>query len=131
MGSSRSGSGLSRSVSDGQPFRRMHEWSPVQTSGSTPNRGCTTVRPSDRRSEEHTSELQSPYDLVCRLLLEKKKQKVADRFPKCQESCVQLPRDVDDGDTLVPAEQETRLHDRGTFSMNQLVIPVSIAHLQS
>src|SRR6266516_2041461 len=27
----------------------------------------------DTRSEEHTSELQSPYDLVCRLLLEKKK----------------------------------------------------------
>src|SRR5437867_9446687 len=29
----------------------------------------------DIRSEEHTSELQSPYDLVCRLLLEKKKKK--------------------------------------------------------
>src|SRR5207248_9895503 len=29
----------------------------------------------DVRSEEHTSELQSPYDLVCRLLLEKKKKK--------------------------------------------------------
>src|SRR5207248_11340253 len=27
------------------------------------------------RSEEHTSELQSPYDLVCRLLLEKKKKR--------------------------------------------------------
>src|SRR5207248_11751129 len=27
------------------------------------------------RSEEHTSELQSPYDIVCRLLLEKKKNK--------------------------------------------------------
>src|SRR6266705_6603851 len=27
----------------------------------------------DWRSEEHTSELQSPYDLVCRLLLEKTK----------------------------------------------------------
>src|SRR5437867_7925288 len=26
----------------------------------------------EARSEEHTSELQSPYDLVCRLLLEKK-----------------------------------------------------------
>src|SRR5271168_4116934 len=26
--------------------------------------------PGERRSEEHTSELQSPYDLVCRLLLE-------------------------------------------------------------
>src|SRR5207248_10903799 len=30
------------------------------------------------RSEEHTSELQSPYDLVCRLLLEKKKTKRTD-----------------------------------------------------
>src|SRR5207248_8398729 len=29
--------------------------------------------PHDTRSEEHTSELQSPYDLVCSLLLEKKK----------------------------------------------------------
>src|SRR5256885_11702510 len=28
----------------------------------------------DLRSEEHTSELQSPCNLVCRLLLEKKKQ---------------------------------------------------------
>src|SRR5207248_8660505 len=32
---------------------------------------CLT--PSISRSEEHTSELQSPYDLVCRLLLEEKK----------------------------------------------------------
>src|SRR5437867_6591890 len=31
------------------------------------------IRRRDPRSEEHTSELQSPYDLVCRLLLEKKK----------------------------------------------------------
>src|SRR5207248_3911049 len=33
-----------------------------------------SVKPSSSflRSEEHTSELQSPYDLVCRLLLEKK-----------------------------------------------------------
>src|SRR5438876_3650190 len=30
---------------------------------------------SERRSEEHTSELQSPVHLVCRLLLEKKKKK--------------------------------------------------------
>src|SRR5438094_2324310 len=33
------------------------------------------------RSEEHTSELQSPYDLVCRLLLEKKKITVRRRMP--------------------------------------------------
>src|SRR5947208_6052233 len=32
-------------------------------------------RPDRRRSEEHTSELQSPDHLVCRLLLEKKKKK--------------------------------------------------------
>src|SRR5574338_1652834 len=30
-------------------------------------------RPRSPRSEEHTSELQSPWHLVCRLLLEKKK----------------------------------------------------------
>src|SRR5437879_9342726 len=30
------------------------------------------------RSEEHTSELQSPMYLVCRLLLEKKKQQISD-----------------------------------------------------
>src|SRR3989440_3645225 len=30
----------------------------------------------ERRSEEHTSELQSRSDLVCRLLLEKKKKKI-------------------------------------------------------
>src|SRR5256885_10014780 len=37
---------------------------------------CTCDSPSGRgmpRSEEHTSELQSPCNLVCRLLLEKKK----------------------------------------------------------
>src|SRR5207248_10704541 len=32
----------------------------------------SSSRPAPSRSEEHTSELQSPYDLVCRLLLEKK-----------------------------------------------------------
>src|SRR3989454_6561760 len=31
------------------------------------------LRPLQHRSEEHTSELQSPCNLVCRLLLEKKK----------------------------------------------------------
>src|SRR5438094_5839425 len=36
--------------------------------------GSRILLPGITRSEEHTSELQSPYDLVCRLLLEKKKQ---------------------------------------------------------
>src|SRR5437867_9398581 len=34
---------------------------------------CVREALAPERSEEHTSELQSPYDLVCRLLLEKKK----------------------------------------------------------
>src|SRR5260221_10882853 len=37
----------------------------------------------DRRSEEHTSELQSHSDLVCRLLLEKKKKKKKVQKSKC------------------------------------------------
>src|SRR5690349_23199924 len=37
--------------------------------------GAQVETPRRRRSEEHTSELQSRRDLVCRLLLEKKKQK--------------------------------------------------------
>src|SRR5699024_11354204 len=42
--------------------------------------GNRALRSSSRsistRSEEHTSELQSRFDLVCRLLLEKKKKKI-------------------------------------------------------
>src|SRR5688572_26751429 len=38
-----------------------------------PVRGCPFARRKRCRSEEHTSELQSQSNLVCRLLLEKKK----------------------------------------------------------
>src|SRR2546426_9168702 len=38
--------------------------------------------PEFRRSEEHTSELQSPCNLVCRLLLEKKKTNKQEKEPK-------------------------------------------------
>src|SRR2546426_8815295 len=39
------------------------------------DRKCYRLGLTPRRSEEHTSELQSPCNLVCRLLLEKKKKK--------------------------------------------------------
>src|SRR2546426_6893162 len=45
----------------------------------------TPPQPGGIRSEEHTSELQSPCNLVCRLLLEKKK-KIEARKPKCTRS---------------------------------------------
>src|SRR5258708_31763027 len=40
---------------------------------------CTQIERIKTRSEEHTSELQSPDHLVCRLLLEKKKKKHKNR----------------------------------------------------
>src|SRR5207249_6421666 len=40
---------------------------------ATSPHGHAGATPGGRRSEEHTSELQSRFDLVCRLLLEKKK----------------------------------------------------------
>src|SRR2546421_5101880 len=39
------------------------------------------AQPDELRSEEHTSELQSRSDLVCRLLLEKKKSQAPVHFP--------------------------------------------------
>src|SRR2546430_10488329 len=60
--------------------------SPRRPSPRRPASACPAVRPARRcrprsgarpalRSEEHTSELQSQSNLVCRLLLEKKKKK--------------------------------------------------------
>src|SRR5438105_11814429 len=56
--------------------KRSSSTSPARVSASTTSAlvaGATPAAP--RRSEEHTSELQSRVDLVCRLLLEKKKKK--------------------------------------------------------
>src|SRR5437867_5397601 len=49
-------------------------FSPRNASRAIPERSACPFPDRRRRlrSEEHTSELQSPYDLVCRLLLEKK-----------------------------------------------------------
>src|SRR6476661_1126569 len=47
--------------------------------------GSCTGTGSSRRSEEHTSELQSHLNLVCRLLLEKKKAVIAVPHFKCHE----------------------------------------------
>src|SRR3989454_2112280 len=43
------------------------------------------------RSEEHTSELQSPCNLVCRLLLEKKKKKTKQEHGK---TCQNIQREI-------------------------------------
>src|SRR3712207_7427798 len=46
-----------------------------RATGRRETRACTHTGRGSGRSEEHTSELQSRQYLVCRLLLEKKKQK--------------------------------------------------------
>src|SRR3712207_8489774 len=53
-----------------------HQWSAPPSAPArlpTSASGCRRCPPRRRRSEEHTSELQSRQYLVCRLLLEKKK----------------------------------------------------------
>src|SRR2546426_6069965 len=51
-----------------------------------PGQGCRNGRRGLQRSEEHTSELQSPCNLVCRLLLEKKKRKNHGGYHACEQS---------------------------------------------
>src|SRR5216683_8269114 len=53
----------------------LHDALPICSSTAWAEFLCGPVLPNDatNRSEEHTSELQSRSDLVCRLLLEKKK----------------------------------------------------------
>src|SRR5438067_4956746 len=63
--SSRSTRPLSKPIRAGSHARRS----------SPKNENPLAVRGFELRSEEHTSELQSRFDLVCRLLLEKKKKK--------------------------------------------------------
>src|SRR5256885_9674817 len=50
----------------------------------------------DHRSEEHTSELQSPCNLVCRLLLEKKKKRITREhtYRRCSGTFRPLARDA-------------------------------------
>src|SRR5258705_3415692 len=54
-------------------FRILVPWFPIYIGNQNPQMCTGRVYPSFRRSEEHTSELQSLRHLVCRLLLEKKK----------------------------------------------------------
>src|SRR2546426_1289053 len=61
-------------VADNSGARRVEMIMPI--GGSTGKIASLGDRIKVTRSEEHTSELQSPCNLVCRLLLEKKKKKL-------------------------------------------------------
>src|SRR5260221_10009373 len=81
-------------------FRSWPENRPKRQSqlGKPGNKFLLTPTPTEQqicfsRSEEHTSELQSHSDLVCRLLLEKKKTDTSSnrinlKLPKTQQKCI-------------------------------------------
>src|SRR5438034_4845425 len=56
------------------PFTNAEAWVTVEREGLIEQRRLRIASGATTRSEEHTSELQSHSDLVCRLLLEKKKE---------------------------------------------------------
>src|SRR5256885_8311482 len=66
-------------ISDSKPGRKKRNLASTQRRAwnfHSPIAKCRSATASEtkvKRSEEHTSELQSPCNLVCRLLLEKKK----------------------------------------------------------
>src|SRR5207249_7953087 len=84
-------------LEDGRGAPRLEDGEPREPLGSAPRAGRRHVEEhpaADRdhrgvaphdvpvtRSEEHTSELQSRFDLVCRLLLEKKKKQTKQHAP--------------------------------------------------
>src|SRR5688500_19700472 len=65
--------GRGRVVPRTVPVRRLRERALAGARGGAQPRGAEEPQGAAARSEEHTSELQSPCNLVCRLLLEKKK----------------------------------------------------------
>src|SRR6478672_13661050 len=70
------------SLHDALPIYTLPGWSSARASASLRRRRGRSA-PAPYRSEEHTSELQSRSDLVCRLLLEKKKKyKINDKLKK-------------------------------------------------
>src|SRR2546426_4939878 len=69
----------SQPIADLRADRKPRDRSPLEAAADAPQRrellGGRVGR--EARSEEHTSELQSPCNLVCRLLLEKKNRTLA------------------------------------------------------
>src|SRR2546428_4288134 len=77
------------SLHDALPISRSERWVHGRIWRASPhllagvgNRRCPGRDGCQHRSEEHTSELQSRSDLVCRLLLEKKNKKQAVNYTR-------------------------------------------------
>src|SRR5437667_1949854 len=92
--------------------RRSSRWSRSTRSRATPSAASIAWRAPGRgprmRSEEHTSELQSHHDLVCRLLLEKKKCIVAAGFIRSVPTFVVFAWRAND-EYVIPAAEVARI----------------------
>src|SRR6266705_6979450 len=81
----------------------LHDALPISARGSIGSRLTTstpvtpTATSSFARSEEHTSELPSPYEIVCRLLLEKKITRMSAAPPHASRSWLSLTEGAADG----------------------------------
>src|SRR5205807_7855527 len=84
-------------------FRSRGSTAPVGTGARVKKPNATVSGRSISRSEEHTSELQSPCNLVCRLLLEKKKKGQARPRPPPLAA-----NDHPDAERLDPANDQRR-----------------------
>src|SRR5256885_10940076 len=71
-------------------FRSSKRSAALESRGAPQSR--SDLSPALRRSEEHTSELQSPCNLVCRLLLEKKKNLTTKTRPQLFLQCSEARR---------------------------------------
>src|SRR5438874_9072892 len=93
-------------IADAIAAALAHADAVIVTGGLGPTQDDVTRRaqpPShdDGRSEEHTSELQSRRDLVCRLLLEKKKMTLDSSYPGVEQDGVVIVSMVSTGDAYV------------------------------
>src|SRR3989454_1649428 len=75
------------------PGRRCRSGRGCPSARARPAPGTGRAR-AEGRSEEHTSELQSPCNLVCRLLLEKKKKKVKSVDIEKNNERIQMHNDI-------------------------------------
>src|SRR5258708_18097084 len=89
--------------------RVRSDTAPVAAASSPASSAAAGQATRAERSEEHTSELQSPDHLVCRLLLEKKKKKKKQQLADEERGEIQVVPDGDAHDGIETYDELARL----------------------
>src|SRR2546426_5360599 len=100
---------------------------PSRSAGCAATSGSRSAASCSPRSEEHTSELQSPCNLVCRLLLEKKK-KTRNRVEGLPQATPYASDSYDSANHCynITSDRPTAVQDH---NVNYLVHPVPCLHM--